>query len=79
MDVGGQAELSPRQAAKIHVFGFPPIACTATEISESGAMLIVVSQLGIPETFELEIAGEAGRRRCAIVRKAPHKIRVRFQ
>ncbi len=66
-------------AAKIHVFGFPPIACTAMEISASGATLIVVSQLGIPEMFERDIAGDAERRRCAIVRKSPHKIRVRFQ
>lgn len=78
MDIREQ-DLSPRLAGKICVYGFSPIACTATEISESGATLVVVSQLGIPESFELAIAGDATRRRCVVVKKAPHKIRVRFQ
>ncbi len=79
MEIGEQTKLSPRLAAKINVAGFPPMGCTATEISESGATLVVVSQLGIPESFELTIAGEVRPHRCVVVRKAPYKIRVRFQ
>jgi hypothetical protein len=79
MEVGEQTELSPRLAAKIQVSGFPPIACTATEISETGATLVVVSQLGIPKSFELTMAGEVRPHRCVVVRKAPYKIRVAFR
>ena len=79
MELAERTGLSPRLAAKINVLGFPPMACTATEISETGATPVVVSQLGIPESLELTIAGEPRPRRCVAVRKAQYKVRVRFQ
>jgi hypothetical protein len=74
-----QGDWSPRSAAKILVYGIPPMACAATEISERGATLVVFSLLGIPDSFELVIAGEESPRRCVVVRKAPYKLRVAFQ
>ncbi|MGD0421758.1 MAG: PilZ domain-containing protein [Xanthobacteraceae bacterium] len=79
MELREQVDVLPRLAAKIFVYGISPIACTATEISEKGATLIVVSQLGIPDTFELAIAGVEKRHRCVVAKKAPHKIRVLFK
>jgi hypothetical protein len=76
MELRQQVDVLPPLAAKIFVYGISPIACTATEISEKGATLIVVSQLGIPDTFELAIAGAEKRHRCVVAKKAPHKIRI---
>jgi hypothetical protein len=79
MELREQADVSPRLAAKIFVQGIAPIACTATEISDRGATLIVVSQFGIPDTFELAFAGDDTRHRCIVVKKAPHKIKILFR
>jgi len=69
MELREQVDVLPRLAAKIFVYGISPIACTATEISEKGATLIVVGQLGIPDTFELSIAGAEKRHRCVVANK----------
>jgi hypothetical protein len=56
-----------------------PIMCTLADISEGGAGLIVVSTNGIPDTFELEIKGEDGRRPCKVAwRQPPHRLGVAF-
>jgi hypothetical protein len=68
------------RAAIIFVAGKPPIMCTLDDISEGGAGLTVVSTAAIPDTFELEVKGEDGRRSCKVAwKKGPHRIGVAFQ
>jgi len=57
----------------------PPIMCTVADISEGGAGLTFVSIDTIPDTFELEIKGEAKTRKCKVAWRAePHRIGVAF-
>ena len=59
--------------------GEPPIMCTLADISEGGAGLTVVSTKGIPDTFELEIKGDAKRRTCKVAwKQEPHRLGVSF-
>lgn len=57
----------------------PPIMCTVADISEGGAGLTFVSIVVIPDSFELEIKGEANIRICKVAwRAGPHRMGVAF-
>jgi PilZ domain len=57
----------------------PPIMCTVADISDGGAGLTFVNIAGIPDTFDLEIKGETGTRKCKVAWRAePHRIGVQF-
>jgi hypothetical protein len=57
----------------------PPVMCTVADISEGGAGLTFVSISVIPDTFELEIKGEAEIRNCKVAwRAGPHRMGVAF-
>jgi hypothetical protein len=43
-----------------------PIMCTVADISEGGIGLTFVNIAGIPETFKLQIKGEATIRPCRV-------------
>ena len=64
--------------ALIHVPGRLPIKCMVRDISSTGACLIVPTVLGLPNIFELKIAG---RDQCSaeIVRRASQRIGIRFR
>ena len=64
--------------ALIHVPGRLPIKCIVRDISATGACLIVPTLLGLPNIFELKIAG---RDVCSaeIVRRASQRIGVTFR
>jgi hypothetical protein len=68
------------RAAVIYVKdGAPPIMCTVADISEGGAGLTFVNIAGIPETFKLEIKGDAKIRSCKVAWKSePHRMGVAF-
>lgn len=70
-------EIPSQSSAWVIVPGFPPISCTATEISEQAATLKVVSVLGIPDMFDLCIGTR--RRRCKVIQKTANKLRVLFE
>jgi hypothetical protein len=70
-------DVPTRSTARIIIAGMRPIDCTATEISEQGATLKVVSVLGIPETFDLLIGTR--RHECKVIQKTSNKLRVLFR
>ena len=56
-----------------------PIMCTVDDISDGGAGLTFVNISGIPDTFKLEIKGEAKARSCKVAwKKEPHRMGVAF-
>ena len=54
------------------------IECLVRNFSTAGACLEVVSQAGIPPTFDLEIDGEAAQRHCSVAWRSDNKIGVKF-
>jgi hypothetical protein len=54
------------------------IDCTVRNISDSGAKLIVASVIGLPERFELAMAGQPGRA-CRIARRTLTEVGVSFE
>ena len=76
----------PRTACQIPAEIFisskvPPIKCMVMDISDGGAGLClwVGSTFGVPESFDLAIEGEPGRRTCRVAWKQPHKLGVEFR
>ena len=57
--------------------GRSTISCTVRNLSETGALLRVESVIGIPEMFELLIAG-AESRRASVVRRTAKELGIRF-
>ena len=55
------------------------IDCVVRNISETGAALEVASPLGIPETFNLVIAGDHSSRRCQVAWRKDKRIGVAFR
>jgi hypothetical protein len=55
------------------------IDCLVRNISETGAALEVASPLGIPETFNLVIAGDHSSRRCQVAWRKDKRIGVAFR
>jgi hypothetical protein len=74
----GEARPRTLKSAKI-IFNlrFSVIDCTVRNMSPHGAKLIVGTQLGIPETFDLEFEGGAARACKVRWRKEP-EIGVAF-
>ncbi len=74
-----RVEPRPRtlKSAKI-VFNlrFSVIDCTVRNMSPHGAKLIVGTQLGIPETFNLEFEG--GVRECKVMWRKENEIGITF-
>jgi hypothetical protein len=68
------------QAAVVYINAHaPPVMCTVADISEGGAGLTFVNVAGVPNTFKLEIKGEAKVRTCRVAWKAePHRMGVQF-
>ena len=54
------------------------IDCVIRNLSETGAALEVASPLGIPESFNLVIAGDHSRRRCQVAWRRDTRIGVAF-
>src|SRR5260370_9432035 len=57
---------------------FRGISCFLMDISEGGAGLHVGSMAGIPDTFELLIHGETGKRPCKVAWKMGKPVGVSF-
>jgi hypothetical protein len=55
------------------------IDCLVRNVSESGALLQVVTPLGIPDRFDLMIEGEKAPRACRIMWRKERQIGVAFQ
>jgi hypothetical protein len=55
------------------------ISCTVRNLSNTGAALAVASPLGIPDTFDLVIAGDDVRHSCRIVWRKEKQIGVAFR
>jgi hypothetical protein len=54
------------------------IDCTVRNMSRHGAKLIVGTQLGIPETFDLEFEGDGSVRACKVRWRKENEIGVTF-
>jgi PilZ domain len=52
--------------------------CTARDLTEGGACLIVGNAAGLPEAFELQIPVDNLRRQCRIAWKRAGRIGVKF-
>ena len=81
MEVGEQTELSPRLSGQDPGFRISSDRPARRRRFPKAGLLCSwwSAKLGIPEAFELTMAGEVRPHRCVVVRKAPYKIRVRFQ
>ena len=55
------------------------IDCTARNLSETGACLLVQSPIGIPDDFDLLLDRERAPRRCHVVWRSANRIGVKFQ
>ena len=60
--------------------GLPPLRCSFSDVSESGARLQVAESTDVPETFGLRfISHGAPERRCHVVWRTPTEIGLRFE
>lgn len=75
----GEGRPRTLKSAKI-VFNlrFSVIDCTVRNMSPHGAKLIVGTQLGIPETFDLEFEGDGTARPCKVMWRKENEIGVAF-
>ena len=55
------------------------IDCMIRNLSEKGACLLVESPIGIPETFQLQIANESVIWKCRVAWRKEKLIGVEFQ
>ncbi len=61
------------------LFGFAPaIDCVIRNMSQTGAMLVVESPVGIPNDFTLLIKPELTKRACQVAWRKSDRIGVRF-
>ncbi len=67
-------------AAKIDCGGgLPPQGCILSDISATGAKIVAITALDLPEEFDLLLAGERGpRRRSHVVWRSENQVGVRF-
>ena len=54
------------------------IDCVVRDWSETGAVLTIANQTGIPETFDLMIPKDAVKRPCRVVWRSVNRIGVSF-
>ena len=52
--------------------------CSITDLTPRGAVLSVANILGLPQSFRLEIDGEAGTRHCRIIWVDGNKAGIQF-
>jgi hypothetical protein len=52
--------------------------CTARDITDDGACLIVGSLAGVPDAFELQVPVDNLRRHCRVMWKRSGRIGIRF-
>jgi hypothetical protein len=52
--------------------------CTVRNLSNTGACLVVESQLGIPNDFDLLLASDRSIKRCRVEWRAGNKLGVSF-
>jgi hypothetical protein len=55
------------------------IDCTVRDLSETGACLIVPSQVGIPETFLLLMRDGKSKQPCRVAWRSGNRIGVAFE
>lgn len=60
-------------------FGGSAISCTVRNLTNAGAMLDVVSPLGVPREFTLMISSDNVHRECRIVWIKERRIGVSFK
>ncbi|MDB5561092.1 MAG: PilZ [Hyphomicrobiales bacterium] len=53
------------------------IDCTVRNLSESGALLVVISIVGVPDAFDLQVS-DGTRHSCRVVRRTPTQLGVEF-
>jgi hypothetical protein len=52
--------------------------CTARDLTEMGACLVVGSSVGLPEVFELLIPIDNVKRSCRVIWKSVDRVGVKF-
>jgi hypothetical protein len=52
--------------------------CTARDITETGACLVVGSSVGLPEVFELRIPIDNVKHSCRVMWRSPDRVGVKF-
>ena len=53
--------------------------CSITDLTPRGAVLSAASTIGLPQSFRLEIDGEAGTRHCRIIWVDGKEAGVQFE
>ena len=57
---------------------FSTIDCTVRNLSAHGAKLVVGTQIGIPDTFELSLPMDGSNRTCKVVWRKEDELGVEF-
>jgi PilZ domain len=57
---------------------FSTIDCTVRNLSRHGAKLIVGTQIGVPEQFDLTFEGDGSTRACKVMWRRESEIGVEF-
>jgi hypothetical protein len=52
--------------------------CTARDLTETGACLVIGSSIGLPESFELLIPIDNIRRSCLVMWRSADRVGVKF-
>jgi hypothetical protein len=53
------------------------IDCTVRNLSTMGALLVVTSVVGVPDTFDLQIS-DGAKHSCRVVRRTPTQLGIEF-
>jgi hypothetical protein len=59
--------------------GHSTIDCTVRELSDSGALLHVISTANVPEEFKLGILADQVHRLCRVIGRRDNQLEVAFQ
>jgi hypothetical protein len=66
------------RAGKIVFDGKSVIDCVVRNLTDTGANLELVTQIRIPDSFELTIPGSALAHKCRVIWREPKRIGVSF-
>jgi PilZ domain-containing protein len=66
------------KGGRIHLRHASTIDCLVRNLSDAGASLEIESPVGIPDAFEISIAGEDRPRRCRVAWRKERRIGVKF-
>ncbi|CEJ14246.1 Biofilm dispersion protein BdlA [bacterium YEK0313] len=72
------ARIRTSKAAVVHAAGGRTIAASLRNVSSGGAKLVVGDAEAVPDSFELEVVGEVGLKRCKVVRRGKGEVGLRF-